>query len=101
MIHHVLNMFVNIQTSKEFIHMDTNKMMTSGIFVINWSGILDDVLVIRVGSVKCNLNALISMNDNNILQLAVKGPALKSPIRIVFLTFPKYILLYVDDIYQN
>ena len=33
---------------------------------------LDDISVILVGSVICNLNALISVNDNNFFQLAGK-----------------------------
>ena len=49
---------------------------------------LNDISVILVGSVICDLNALISLNDNNFFPLAVEGSALKSPVRIVFLTFP-------------
>ena len=32
---HVLNVFIDIQTSKELIQMDTNKMMTYGTFTMD------------------------------------------------------------------
>ena len=34
-IHYVLNVFIDIQTSKELIQMDTDKMMTYGTFTMD------------------------------------------------------------------
>ena len=50
---------------------------------------LDDISVILVGSVICNLNALISVNDNNSFPLAVEGSALKSPCKDNVFNFPQ------------
>ena len=62
--------------------------MNSGIFETNWSRILYDISVILAGPFMCKVNALTSANDN-FLALAVPGSALKSPISIIALTYPK------------